>query len=55
MEIVKAKFNNAEAFVYTTERDNKYLAVSNDLKKSRLEEIKKEAKDIKNYIWIKRH
>jgi hypothetical protein len=54
LEIIKTEFEDVEAFVYTSDYNNKFLTVSNDLDKSRVEEIKEEAKDKDYHIWTKK-
>jgi hypothetical protein len=54
LEIIKTEFEEVEAFLYTTDHDNKYLTVANDLDKSRIKEIEEEAKDKDYHIWTKK-
>jgi hypothetical protein len=54
LEIIETEFEDVEAFVYTSNHDNKYLTIDNDLDKSRVEEIKEEAKDKDYHIWTKK-
>jgi len=54
LEIIETEIEEIEAFLYTTDSDNKYLTVSKNLCKSRVKEIEEEAKDKVAYIWTKK-
>lgn len=51
MKIIKTDFEDIEAFLYTSEGNNRLLAVDQGINQTRITEIEEEAKEKTAYIW----
>lgn len=51
MEVIKAKLNKVKAFLYTTQKDHKYLIVDQNLRSKEIKHYKEKSKDKESYLF----